>query len=108
MHSASPWHIAMFGGLRAARGSESITRFRSQKIAALLAYLALFPNRVHAREELADLLWPDAALEAGRTNLRTGLSSLRRQLEPPGTPAGAVLVTRGHRDVLLEPAAVTT
>jgi predicted ATPase/DNA-binding SARP family transcriptional activator len=108
MHATTPWHLALFGGLRAARGPETITRFRSQKIGALLAYLALYPQRVHSREELADLFWPDADPEAGRTNLRTALSSLRRQLEPPGTAPGSVVVTRGHRDVLLEPAAVTT
>jgi DNA-binding SARP family transcriptional activator len=89
----------LLGGLRAERGGETVTRFRSQKFGALFAYLALFPQRVHTREELADLLWPDAEPEAARTNLRTALSSLRKQLEPPGTPAGSVLVTSGHGQV---------
>ena len=100
---SSFWHIHLLGGLRLERGQEVITRFRSQKFGALLAYLALFPNRVHSREELADLLWPDADMEAGRTNLRTALASLRRQLEPPGTPAGSVLQAKGHTQVSLNP-----
>ena len=109
MNLGASWHIVLLGALRAEPGGaqQAVTRFRSQKYGALLAYLALFP-RFHPREELADLFWPDADPEAGRTNLRTALSSLRRQLEPPGVAAGSVLVTRGHQDVGLEPTAVST
>src|SRR5919199_2138675 len=98
------WYVQLFGGLRATRGDEAIHRFRSQKFGALLAYLALFPGRAHAREELSELFWPEAEPEAGRTNLRTALSSLRRQLEPPGTPEGAVLRAQGRHHVQLGPA----
>jgi predicted ATPase/DNA-binding SARP family transcriptional activator len=104
----APWRILLLGGLRAEQNETSIARFRSQKIGALLAYLALFPTRAYTREELADLFWPDAEPEVGRTNLRTALFSLRRQLEPPGAPAGSVLITRGHSDVGIEPRAITT
>jgi predicted ATPase/DNA-binding SARP family transcriptional activator len=68
-----------------------VTRFRTQKTAALLAYLARHPDRPHAREELVGLLWPDAPPVEGRASLRTAVASLRRQLEPPGVPTGAVL-----------------
>jgi DNA-binding SARP family transcriptional activator len=95
----STWHLRLLGSLQAERDGQIITRFRSQKFAALLAYLAVFPRRTHSREELADLLWPDAEVEVGRSNLRTALSSLRRQLEPPGTPARSVLITEGRHHV---------
>jgi predicted ATPase/DNA-binding SARP family transcriptional activator/Flp pilus assembly protein TadD len=95
------WRIRLLGGLRVENGETTITRFRSQKNAALLAYLALFRHRNHSREELADLLWPDADVESGRTNLRTALASLRRQLEPPGIAMGSVLVTHGRQYVTL-------
>jgi DNA-binding SARP family transcriptional activator len=94
--SSSVWQIHLLGGLRLVQGPQTITRFRSQKFGALLAYLALFPNRLHSREELADLLWPDADPDAARVNLRSALSSLRRQLEPPGSPAGCILVADGR------------
>lgn len=103
-----PWQLHFLGSLRARRDQETITRFRSQKFGALLAYLALFPRRTHTREALADLLWPDAEVETGRMNLRTALSSLRRQLEPPGTLAGSVLVTDGRIHVSLNPDAFVT
>jgi DNA-binding SARP family transcriptional activator len=107
---SAPWQITLLGGLRAEHRNSgaTVTRFRSQKFGALLAYLALFPQRVHTREELADLLWPDADPEVARTNLRTALSSLRKQLEPPGTPSGSVLVTPGHGQLGLNPAAFET
>src|SRR2546423_1699113 len=91
-HSAEMWRLTLLGGLRAERGNETVTRFRTQKSGALLAYLALFSHRSHPREELAELFWPDLDPDAARTNLRTALSSLRQQLEPAGIPAGSVLV----------------
>jgi DNA-binding SARP family transcriptional activator len=89
------WRIDLFGGLRALGRDRSVTRLRTQKTGALLAYLALFRNRSHPREQLAELLWPGRAPAAGRGRLREALSSLRRQLEPPGVPRGAVLVSDG-------------
>jgi DNA-binding SARP family transcriptional activator len=34
------WRIELLGGLRATRGDQDISRFRSQKTGALVAYLA--------------------------------------------------------------------
>lgn len=102
------WTLRLLGGLQAVHPQRTITRFRSQKIAELLGYLACHPHRQHPREELIDLLWPEAPLDTGRANLRTALASLRRQLEPPGVPTGAVLVNQGNASVSLNPVAVTT
>ena len=100
----TPWRIEAFGGLTARRGDHVITRFASSRIGGLLARLALFPQRAHPREELIDLLWPDADLDAGRLNLRVALASLRRQLEPPDVPPGSVLIA-DRAVVRLHPAA---
>jgi predicted ATPase/DNA-binding SARP family transcriptional activator/class 3 adenylate cyclase len=83
--------VELLGGLRAIRDGCTITRFSTQKTAALLAYLAFYQHRPHPREVLAELLWPERPPKAGRDSLNTALSSLRRQLEPPGVPRGAVL-----------------
>ncbi|HLK61323.1 MAG TPA: tetratricopeptide repeat protein [Chthonomonadaceae bacterium] len=102
-----PWRIELFGGLKAEQGRRTITRFRTHKTAALLAYLAYYRNRMHPREELIELLWPDTTLEAGRVSLRTALASLRAQLEPPGAQANSVLIAdRVH--LQLNPHAITT
>lgn len=87
------WQIRLFGTLEARQGDTVVSRFATSRVAALLARLALLPRRAHSREELAGLLWPEADEEAGRLNLRVALSSLRRQLEPPGASSGSVLVT---------------
>ncbi len=100
----------MLGGLRVFPTDNPdavITRFATVKTASLLAYLACFPQRVHPREELIERFWPDSDLDAGRTSLRSALASLRRQLEPPGTPTGAVLVT-DRQSVRLHPRSFTT
>src|SRR5919201_1903557 len=87
------WRVELLGGLRATRGDQVVTHFRTQKNAALLAYLAYHRRRSHRREELIELLWPEGEPRAGRNSLKQALSTLRQQLEPPGAPAGSVLVT---------------
>src|ERR1051325_8620788 len=84
--------IELFAHLAVLHGEDQIVRFRTQKTASLLAYLAYYLHRSHAREELAYLLWPDADTEAGRTSLRTALASLRRQIEPPDAAENSILM----------------
>jgi predicted ATPase/DNA-binding SARP family transcriptional activator len=110
MINGSIWTIQLLGGLAARSHDRLATRFRTQKAAALLAYLAFYtdPNRPpHPRETLIGLLWPDTDVDAGRHNLSNALSSLRHLLEPPGVPAGAVLAA-DRFTVRLHPAAVAT
>src|SRR2546426_12736738 len=86
------WRIELLGGLRAVHDQTIVSRFRSQKTASLLAYLAYYPRRQHAREVLIEMLWPESDLDAGRNSLSVALSSLRRQLEPPGIRSGSVVI----------------
>ena len=91
--TAASWRLRLLGGLRLESlvgDMPPVTQFRTQKAALLLAYLALHPGP-QPREVLLTLLWPDALPEAARNSLSVALSSLRHQLEPPGTPAGAVV-----------------
>ncbi len=98
--------VEMLGPLRVVRGDEIWTRFGTQKAAALLAWLALRLGP-QPRERIIDEFWPDMDLAAGRNNLNTALSGLRRVLEPPGVVKGAAL-TATHAAVGLNPAVVTT
>jgi two-component SAPR family response regulator len=100
--TASLWQGQLFNGLRVtppsggggtgSGGRATITRFRTQKTAALLAFLAYHLHRNHGREALIERSWPEAEAESGRHSLSLALSSLRNQLEPPGVPAGTVIV----------------
>ena len=99
--------IDLLGETRLVRGDRVITRFRTHKTARLLAYLALHLDQSHARERLIELFWPEGETEAGRASLSNALSSLRRQVEPPGVAAGSVLVA-DRQNVRLNPVAVST
>ena len=57
-----------------------MTDFKSNKVRALLAYLAVEADRPHRREALAGLLWPDWPDRDALSNLRYALASLRRTL----------------------------
>jgi len=103
-HTILIWTIQLLGGIGAHGPQGQVRRFRTQKSASLLAYLALHPAP-QPREALINLLWPDSELEAGRHNLSMALSFLRHQLEPPGVPPGSVIVA-DRFSVRLNPAAV--
>src|SRR5438876_10347187 len=78
--------IELFGGLRITQGERVITRFRTQKAASLLAYLAYHFPQAHPREVLIEMLWPEVEPATGRNRLRMALTFLRHPLEPPGVP----------------------
>jgi predicted ATPase/DNA-binding SARP family transcriptional activator len=99
--------MELLGRLRVIRGDRAITRFRWQKTALLLAYLAYYRGRPQSREVLVELLWPGCDPELGRDRLSTALSSLRRQLEPPDLPTHRVLIA-DRWEVGVNPDAVTT
>jgi DNA-binding SARP family transcriptional activator len=84
-----------------------VTRFRTQKSAWLLAYLAYHSHRSYPREFLIELLWPDCDIDAGRHRLSVALSSLRSQLALPGVPGPGVLIADNF-SVGLNGAVVTT
>src|SRR5690242_6079175 len=88
---SDPWRITLFGGLRARHGEQVITRFKTQKVASLFAYLAYHLRETHHREILSELLWPESDATTLRNSLSVALSSLRNQFEPPGVPQGSVI-----------------
>lgn len=89
--SETRWDVRLLGAVEASDGVQQVLRFPSRAVAALLARLALAPDRAHAREELVELLWPGVDLAVGRNRLRQVLSTLKSLLEPPGVPGAAVL-----------------
>jgi predicted ATPase len=97
MARAVRWQVRVLGGLDADDGRQRLTRFPSRAVAALLARLAMAPERAHAREELVELLWPGVERDIGRNRLRQALSTLKSLLEPPGSALGPVLLAdRSH------------
>jgi len=73
----------------------------------LLARLACFPDRSHARDILAEELWPEEDPDAIRERFRQTLALLRRELEPEGVPSGSVLIA-DRSTVRLAPGSFST
>jgi ABC-type transport system substrate-binding protein/serine/threonine protein kinase/DNA-binding SARP family transcriptional activator len=80
--------VILLGPYQAMLNGEPVTGFDSDKVRALLAYLALEIDQPHRRQKLVGLLWPDFPERSARTNLRSALANLRqvigdRQQDPP-------------------------
>lgn len=72
--------IRLLGGFEVHGDAPSETQFESQKVRALLAYLAVHEGRSFSRDRIGALLWSDADPEAARRNLRQALYNLRQSL----------------------------
>ncbi len=79
-------------------GSAPLDHFATDKVRALLAYLAVESNQPQRRSHLATLLWADWDERSALSNLRKSLFRLRHALEE---------ITPGSADQLLESARST-
>jgi WD40 repeat protein/DNA-binding SARP family transcriptional activator len=90
--------LRLFGSFEATLDGERLPGFRSDKVRALLAYLALEGGRAHRRRSLATLLWGEQADRSANASLRVALHNLRQVLKPildtaDGDPTGLPLLT---------------
>lgn len=90
--SQALWRANLFGAFRLESAREAITKFESRKSISFLVYLILHEGEPQSREVLADRIWPEADITAGRNRLKQTLASLRRLLEPPGVLSGSVFI----------------
>ena len=88
--------LSLFGPFHAAMEDVPITGFPTDKVRALLAYLAVEAERPHPRPALATLLWPEMPDDIASSNLRKTLHRLHQTLAASlGTTAeGLFLATR--------------
>ncbi|MGD2179027.1 MAG: BTAD domain-containing putative transcriptional regulator, partial [Anaerolineae bacterium] len=70
--------IRVLGPFQVHLDGEPVSGFASDKVRALLAYLALSPDRPQRREALAGLLWPGYPERSARSSLRNALANLRQ------------------------------
>jgi DNA-binding SARP family transcriptional activator/tetratricopeptide (TPR) repeat protein len=66
-----------------------LEQFRSAKVRALLAYLAVEAGRAHRREALATLLWGEYPEASAQQSLSQALTNLRNLLAPLTTPGAS-------------------
>lgn len=72
--------IRLFGNLEVSRLKVTLSQFPTRKARGLFAYLALHIGKLHHRERLAGLFWPQSSEAAARKRLRTELWHTRKFL----------------------------
>jgi DNA-binding SARP family transcriptional activator len=97
--------LSVLGGHQVELDGHPVTEFKSSKVRALLAYLAVEAGRPHRREALAGLLWPEQSDRAALGNLRYSLASLRRTLGERSSATPFLLIT--HDTIQFNPASDT-
>jgi adenylate cyclase len=85
--------ISLLGPLQVILDGEPVTAFESDKVRALLAYLAVEADRPHRRETLAGLFWPERPERSARHNLSQALFNLRRAIGDHGATPPFLLIT---------------
>ena len=86
--------IRLLGSPEITLDEQPISGLESDKVRALLVFLAVAGARPFRREKLAALLWPDYPEYSARANLRRALSNLRKALGDREAAQPFLLVTR--------------
>ena len=86
--------VCLLGSFQATLDGLRIVSFESDKVRALLAYLAVESDRAHSREKLAGLLWPERPEPAARSNLTHALAVLRHAIGDRDARVPSLLVAR--------------
>lgn len=86
--------LLFLGPFQATLNGHVLTGFESNKVRALLAFLAVESDRPHARESLATLLWPNYLNHSAANNLRSVLANLRQILGDRSTDSPFLIITR--------------
>src|SRR5574341_1169996 len=86
--------ISVLGPFQVTWGKEILKGFESNKVRALLAYLAVEMNRPHHREALAELLWPESPLQSALAKLRYALADLRKVIGDGKAKPPYLLISR--------------
>ena len=86
--------IRTLGSLQIRVAGNPVTEFHSDKVRALLAYLAVEADQPHRRGKLAGLLWPDYPERSARTSLRSALAHLRQVIGDQAAEPPFLLITR--------------
>jgi predicted ATPase/DNA-binding SARP family transcriptional activator len=92
---AAKFSISLLGPFKAEVDGEPVRSFRSTKVRALLAYLAVESQRPWTRSMLGDLLWPDLPDKEAQSNLRNAISNLRQVIGDRQRDSPFLLVSQG-------------
>ena len=80
--------IELFGPFQVTLDGEPVIGLRTDKVRALLAYLAVESDRPHRREKLIGLLWPGYPESSARRNLTQARQWATKLYAGAGVPHG--------------------
>lgn len=86
--------LGVLGPLQVLVDDAPVAALESDKVRALLVYLAVEADRPHRRESLVGLLWPECAEQVARHNLRQALFSLRQVIGDSAASPPYLLISR--------------
>lgn len=89
MNESTQWRIRLFGPLHIEEDGTEI-RNPGGRARSLLAYLLIYSDRAHTREQVMDALWPELDPDRARRSLSDSLYRLRE------TPAGTLVLSEGE------------
>ena len=86
--------LAFLGGFQVTLNEKPITDFESDRVRALLAFVAVEFEQPHRRDKLAGLVWPDWPQRSAMANLRNALANLRKTIGERETTEPVLRVER--------------
>jgi predicted ATPase/DNA-binding SARP family transcriptional activator len=86
--------LDVLGSLQVLIDDTPVTMLESDKVCALLVYLAVEADRPHRRESLVGLLWPECPEQVARHNLRQALFNLRQAIGDHTASPPYLLISR--------------
>ena len=92
----NPWKLKLLGDCALLSPSGQTTRLSTRKSLALMAYLALQPDRRARRQRVSDLLWEDADADQGRLHVRKALWLVRSESAKTDADAAAPVAGDGE------------
>jgi LuxR family maltose regulon positive regulatory protein len=99
-------YAVFFGSFAMFRNGERLQIGQSRTTGELCRYLIAHNGEPVQRDEILELLWPDADPERALHRLHTAVSGLRRILDAPGAPWSAIQLEDDRYTIVSE--AVTT
>jgi len=86
--------LAVLGPFQATLDGRPVEDLTSDRLRALLTFLAVESGREHTRQAVASLLWPERSDQQALRALRYALSNLRHALGDRSSPSPFLLATR--------------
>lgn len=99
-------NLSLLGPFQASTDTRAMSSFATDKVRALLVYLAMEAGIPHRRESLAALLYPDWSDREALNNLRKTLFRLRSALDAYDPTLSDVLLTISRPTIELNPSAL--